>query len=234
VPNEPITSRQTEAKATLEEVAAGLAHDILNPVAGLAGAIDVLRYEFPDDHPRQELLRQMRGELERIQGVLMGLAEYARPKPLQAVVADLNATVAKAAEMTRMRFHDRGVEIAVSACADLPPLLHDPMRLSQAVAAIVASAVRVSAAGDRVELGLARNGSSAAIEIRDSGAVPSSSELEKMFQPFGGGKQRSAGIALALAASIVEQHGGAISARIPDSGVGLIVRIDLPLDGVPR
>jgi signal transduction histidine kinase len=234
VPNEPITSQQTEARATLEEVAAGLAHDILNPVAGLAGAIDVLRYEFPDDHPRQELLRQMRGELERIQGVLMGLAEYARPKPLQAVVADLNATVAKAVEMTRMRFHDRGVEIALMRSADLPPLAHDPMKLSQALAAITASAVRASSGGDRMEIRLTRNANAAAIQIQDAGAAPSGAELEKMFQPFGGGKQRGAGIALALAGSIVEQHGGTISARIPDNGVGLIVRIELPLDGAPR
>lgn len=234
MPNEPITSGQTEAKATLEEVAAGLAHDILNPVAGLAGAIDVLRYEFPDDHPRQELLRQMRGELERIQSVLMGLAEYARPKPLQAVVADLNAAVAKAAEMTRLQFHDREVEIGVTQCASLPSVPHDPMRLSQALAAIAASAVRVSSAGDRVEIDLARNGNSAAIEIRDGGAVPSRPELEKMFQPFGGGKQRAASVGLALAGAIVEQHGGKISARVPDSGKGLTVRIELPLKGVTR
>ena len=133
-----------------------------------------------------------------------------------------------------MRFHDRGVEIAMSACEDLPPLLHDPMRLSQAVAAIAASAVRASSGGDRVEIRLTRNATAAAIQIQDTGAAPSAAELEKMFQPFGGGKQRGAGIASALAASVVEQHGGTISARVPDSGAGLVVSIELPLEGAAR
>lgn len=215
-------------------MAAGLAHDILNPVAGLAGAIDVLAHELPDDHPRQEMLLQMRSELERIQEILMGLAEYARPKALQMVGADLNATAAKAVEMARLRLREKPIEISLARCADLPPVRHDPMHLSQALMAIVCAGARASSSGERVEMRLGKASGGAAIEIEDGGAVAAGSDLEKMFQPFGAGKQRGAGMALAVAGRVVEAHGGRILARKADSGAGVIVRVELPAEAGAR
>ena len=81
VPKPPIADVGAEPPDTLGELAAGLAHDILNPLAGIAGAVDILSYELGPDHSRREILQQMRREVARVQDLLSDLMEYAGPRP---------------------------------------------------------------------------------------------------------------------------------------------------------
>jgi signal transduction histidine kinase len=226
VPKKQIASRATDV--SLDDLAAGLAHAILNPLAGLAGAIDLLTEELPKDHPRRELLRQMRAEAERVEQAVSGLTQYARPKAVEPVAADLNPTALRGAELARRQAPQSGVNIGVRPCAELTRVPHDAMRMAEALAALLAAAVRVSPDSSSVELRLSRQGPWAVMEITDCGPRLEAAELAILFQPFGGGG-RQAGMALALAALTVRLHEGKIQARNASASRGTVVSVHLPL-----
>ena len=72
---------QAEHLATMGELAAGVAHEIRNPLAGIAGAIEIITKDFPKDHPDREVMEDLRQEVRRIEKVLNDLLAYAKPKP---------------------------------------------------------------------------------------------------------------------------------------------------------
>jgi len=92
---------QAEHLATLGELAAGLAHEIRNPLAGIAGAIEIITKDFPRDHPDREVLEDLRQEVRRIEKTLNDLLVYARPKPPQFGRADIKETIARTLQLAR-------------------------------------------------------------------------------------------------------------------------------------
>ncbi len=218
------------ARTLSGKLAAGLAHDILNPLAGIAGAVDILSYELGPDHSRREILQQMRREVARVQDLLSDLMEYARPSPVQVVTADLNETAMHSVSMARRLAGDRAAQISFLPCETLPAIPHDPIQLQHALLSVLMNGVRAASEHGEVHLTIAQHDGFAMTFVEDSGPATSPGELEKMFRPFPGGRQRNAGLALPIAKRIVEAHGGRVEAQSAQ-GRGTTVCIWLPVGG---
>src|SRR3990172_12862515 len=208
--------REAEHLATLGEVAAGLAHEIKNPLAGISGVIDVVADEYPSDHPNREALRQGLGECDRIRKLVNDLLSYAKPKQPSIEWADLNATVESAAQFSSQIIASKDLRLEICLDPALPSVWHDPHLIRGVVVNLLLNGVQASEPGGKIHLqtrldGLAR---SAEVVVRDHGhGIPA--ELQnRIFQPFFTTKgPEGTGLGLSLCKRIVEQHGGAIQVR---------------------
>ena len=100
---------RAEHLATLGELAAGLAHEIRNPLAGIAGVIEIIGRDLPENSPGREVLKEVQLEVLHIKKILSDLLDYARPKPPQIRAADLNATAEHAVVLARQQVLSRPI-----------------------------------------------------------------------------------------------------------------------------
>src|SRR3990172_2753610 len=133
---------QAEHLATLGELAAGLAHEIRNPLAGIAGAIEIITKDFPRDHPDREILEDLRQEVRRIEKTLNDLLVYARPKPPQFGRAELKETVARTLQLARQQTGNKKVDFSIQVSPKLPTFLADSEQIHQVLLNLVLNSVQ--------------------------------------------------------------------------------------------
>ena len=232
--------RRAEHLASVGEIAAGLAHEIRNPLAGIAGAIDIISYSLAADHPDREILGDLRIEVKRIEKVLNDLLAYARPRPPKLELADLRETVhhglllaEKQAGAKKIRFTSRFAE-------DLPPIEHDPEQIHQVLLNLLLNAIQaIRKEGEitveaRVVKGASEDAPCAVeLAVRDNGEGIPPEQLQKIFKPFFTTKSRGTGLGLSLCRRVIQLHGGSLTARNESNG-GCRFTIRLPLAGAPH
>lgn len=200
----------------LKEMAAGVAHEIRNPLNSLKLLVDLLDAETGDRRtPAQsntvETLHYEIGKLNRFIGQFLA---YARPQAVEREPVSLEALVSGAVDMAMAEAHNRQVHIGTQAEANFPALAVDRLRLEQALLNLVLNAVQASPADGRVTL---RAGRAAAggveISVEDDGEGIDPQALPRLFEPFFTTKAEGTGLGLATARKTVDEHGGALTAE---------------------
>ena len=219
---------RAEHLATLGELAAGLAHEIRNPLAGIAGVMDIVSRDVPPTSPARDVLKDVQEEVLRINRIVTDLLETARPKPPQMQLADLNATVEHALLFAREQAKSKPVKFYFTNCADLPAFEHDPAQIHQVLLNLMLNAIQaIDGPGTVTVLVQQRNGM-ASVEVRDTGPGISPEALNNIFRPFFTTKGHGTGLGLSLARRIVEDHGGKIEvASFPGQGCSFTVLLPM-------
>ncbi len=227
---------QAEHLATMGELAAGLAHEIRNPLAGIAGAIDVVTRDFPKDHPDREILDDLREETRRIEKVLNDLLAYARPKPPQFGMVDLQETVARTLQFARQQVGDKNVEFSTHLPSLLPRFRMDPEQLHQVLLNLVLNGIQALGHEGKITIEarvLAGSGGpdrpdSMEIVVGDTGGGISREQLEKVFRPFYTTRRNGTGLGLSLSRRIISQFGGTLTAESElKKGSRFIIRLPM-------
>lgn len=224
---------RSERLATVGELAAGLAHDLRNPLAGVSGALHVLTGQLPADDPRQALLAEIQAQIARMNKTLTDLLWHARPPEPQYLPLNVNEIVEQSLWFLPMA-SGAGIEIVKRLQPDLPLLRLDPNLLHQAFLNILVNARQAMPTGGRlsVETRLRRNllGKEEIVEvaISDTGPGISQENFSRIFQPFFTTKAQGTGLGLAIASRIVEQHEGKIAVE-SELRHGTTFRITLPV-----
>jgi hypothetical protein len=201
---------RAEHLATLGELAAGLAHEIRNPLAGIAGVIEILGRDLPSASPTREVWGEVKQEMEHIQNILNDLLNYARPKPPQFAAADLCGTVRHAVHLARQHVLSRPVQIELQCPGTLPPMEHDAAQIEQMLLNLLLNAIQAIPEQGRVDVAVAGCGEGASITVRDNGRGIPAAQLASIFRPFFTTKGQGTGLGLSLAKRIVEVHEGKI------------------------
>jgi hypothetical protein len=201
---------RAEHLATLGELATGLAHEIRNPLAGIAGVIEIISRDLPSSSPARAVIKDVRLEIAQINRIVTDLLETARPHPPQIRLSNLNTTVEHAVMLARQQVLSKPIKIELYKASELEEVEHDSDQVHQVLLNLLLNAVQaVTGAGTvRVEIG-SREGF-ATVLVSDNGRGISPQHISNIFRPFYTTKGNGTGLGLSLARRIVEEHHGRI------------------------
>jgi two-component system, NtrC family, sensor kinase len=220
---------ERERLASLGVLAAGVAHEVNTPIAGLSSYAQMLLSETSPGDPRYTILKKMERQTFRAAHLVNNLLEFARPRPRTPQKTDLRAVLANAAESVETTFAGRTLTLEIDAGGPPALVIGDARELEQIFVNLLTNARDASPEGSEVVCRLEPNGESIRVTVADRGAgVGSHSNAEKVFQPFYTTKKSGGtGLGLAISRDIVRRHGGEI-ALVPRDGGGTEARVDLP------
>jgi PAS domain S-box-containing protein len=220
---------QQAALARVGQMAAVVAHEVRNPLAGIKGAMQILMSRRPIGDGELPVMRDIVARIDALSELINDLMVFARPRPPRLAPVDLHAVVADAITMVRRDPAGQDVEITVGG--GTLPLTADAELLRAMVLNLLLNAVQAMAGRGRIAVTIGRNAHSALLEIRDTGPGVPADVREQIFEPFFTTKARGGGLGLPIARRTAELHGGSLSLACPDDG-GTVVTVQLPLEPV--
>jgi signal transduction histidine kinase len=221
---------RAEHLATLGELAAGLAHEIRNPLAGIAGVMDIIGRDLPAKSPAREVLKEVNHEVMRVNRILNDLLETARPKPPQYRTADLNSTAEHAVIFARQQALSKPVKVLLYK-SERPLLVeHDTAQIQQVLLNLVLNAIQAldEAGSGQVDVDVNARDGQAVVRVSDTGKGIRAEHLPYIFRPFYTTKGNGTGLGLSLVRRIVEDHGGKITVQ-SEVGKGSTFEVMLPM-----
>ncbi|MEG9436735.1 sensor histidine kinase [Edaphobacter sp. HDX4] len=221
--------KKTERLSAAGQLAASLAHEIRNPLASISGAAGILKRGNASADNRQECLGILEKESQRLNKLLTNFLDFARPRLPRYQRVDPCALVESVTVLARHAAIRQQVAIIDDLPRQLPLVDCDAEQMKQVLLNIVLNAIQATQGGGRVVVKAFTEDAELCVEIRDEGCGMTPEELDRMFEPFFTTKESGTGLGLAVAANIVEQHGGLLSAENnPDRG--MTFRLNLPLE----
>jgi len=199
----------TERLASLGQLAAGLAHEIKNPLAGIHGVLELLRDEEGDGE-RRNLYREMLDELDRVNGTIQSLLGFARPSPprrVPTVIADLIGGIAT---LMRPGLSKKGITLETTVAPELTTFPLDPDQIRQVVVNLVGNAADAIGESGTIAIRATAfpDGSGLILAVEDDGPGIPEAMRQEIFEPFYSTKFSGTGLGLAVARSLVVKHGG--------------------------
>jgi signal transduction histidine kinase len=223
---------QASRAAAVGDLAAGVAHEVNNPLTGVLGFAELLIDASALDDPRRADLETIRDEALRARDIVRALRDFASPRPPELAETDLSALVHQTVDLIRYSIERRGITIHEDL-ATLPPILIDGSAIQQAVLNILTNARQAVDDGGRLEVAVAAEGDGRLISITDDGVGMDATTARLAFDPFFSGREDAvdvepaAGLGLSVSNGLIESHGGTISIR-SRPGRGTTVEIRLP------
>lgn len=221
---------RAEHFATLGELATGLAHEIRNPLAGIAGVIEIVGRDLPASSPAKAVVKDVREEINQINRILTDLLGTARPRASEMRSSDLNTTVEHAVMLVRQQVLSKPVKIEFTPSPDLLEVDHDSDQMHQVLLNLLLNSVQaIEGTGMvRVSVFARDNGEEGVITVSDTGRGIPAEHLPNIFRPFYTTKGDGTGLGLSLARRIVEEHHGRIEVA-SSSATGTTFSVTLPL-----
>ncbi len=201
---------RAEHLATLGELATGLAHEIRNPLAGIAGVIDIVGRDLPSTSPARAVVKDVRQEIAQINRILTDLLGAARPHPPRISRSNLNTTIEHAVMLARQQVLSKPISIELKKSPDLPEIEHDSDQIHQVFLNLLLNAVQAVHGEGKIEVEIASRNDQATIVVSDTGCGIPPHQLAHIFRPFYTTKGNGTGLGLSLARRIVEEHHGRI------------------------
>jgi signal transduction histidine kinase len=219
--------QQASKLATVGELAAGIAHEIRNPLAGIGAAVEVLGDNGNGEHA--EILQEIRQQVKRLNSTLSDLLDFARFREPTLAPCDLAEIVRRTLPLIRADAQQHQIHIQLELPAALPPLHADAMQLQQALLNLLLNAVQAMPRGGTLTVRACADATTVRLAVSDTGVGIAPEQQAKIFSPFYTTKHRGTGLGLAITRTIIEKHNGRITvASAP--GRGATFTLELPAD----
>jgi len=223
--------REAERLATTGELAAGMAHEIRNPLAAIVNATALLTDEAgltPDE--RSATLAAIRTEARRLNRILSDFLHFARPQAARRAPGDIREVVQHVSALIREdRSRAPRVDVRVAIDPAVPRFAFDRDQVTQVLWNVALNAVEAMNGRGRLSLEVARQNGDVALAVSDTGSGISAESLPHVFEPFYSGKPNGSGLGLTIAERIVGAHGGRIEID-SQPGRGTRVTLLFPLE----
>ncbi|MBI4913253.1 MAG: HAMP domain-containing protein [Acidobacteria bacterium] len=227
---------QADKLASVGRLAAGIAHEINNPLTGVLSYASLLRKRLDADKESCEDLDVIVRETKRCRGIIRDLLDFARPTPPTRKPTDLNEVARRAIAVVMSQLALNQVQLALDLSPELPEVPADGNQVQQVLVNLLlnaADAIGPSGGTIRVSSRTAEGDRFAELAVHDNGPGISEENLPRVFEPFFTTKgSHGTGLGLAVSWGILEHHGGRLEVESPP-GEGTCFTLRLPLDEVP-
>jgi signal transduction histidine kinase len=224
--------RRNDRLRVLGQLSAGVAHEIRNPLTGIATSAEVLADRLGRDDNNVKYIRAILDEINRLDGIIRNLLDFARPPKPQIASCSLPDVIERVMSLLRDDAAKKGVRLDSEKRPEAVYCEADPAQLQQVVLNIVMNAVQACGEGDEVMLDVKREDpedSSYAkvvrIDVLDSGPGVPKEVRESLFDPFVTTKTRGTGLGLAISQHIIEEHNGSIECDFLSRGTRFSIRL---------
>ncbi len=226
--------RRTEHLASLGRLAAGVAHEIRNPLSSIRGFAQLFlgRLKGREEEGYAAIMVK---EVDRLNRVITDLLDFARPKEPRREPYSLEETLEHSLTLLAPELAKKGVAIEKEYEPGIPAVFIDHDQLSQAFLNLLLNSLESIEGGGKIRITLkgTRERSEVEVAIADTGRGIPSEDLEKIFEPFFSTKRKGTGLGLAIVHQIIENHGGTIAVESQE-GMGTTFRITLPVMDIRR
>ena len=228
---------ESEKLASLGRLAAGIAHEVRNPLGVIRASATMVQESFDPADEAYRACQFIREETDRLDGLVKSLLGFARPTELRASSCSAEKLFDRVLQLADASLRDRGIEARRHVDPGLGELRGDPDLLAQLLLDLVTNAIEAQGHGGAVELRARASGGDALLEVADAGPGIPRAEAQRIFEPFYTTKPRGTGLGLSMARRIAVAHGGSLEAvegrgAAPD-GAGACLCARLPLAGPP-
>ena len=227
--------KRADRLASIGEMAAGIAHEIKNPLAGIAGVIQVLKKDLPSDDQKRAVLEEVLSQVERMDKAVRNLLSFARPPEPRMTLVDVNELIGKLLDFLAPQFAKCSIRSERRLAAGLPWLTLDPDLIQQALINIALNAIQAMHDGGKFIVETRSTKPSGDIPgmveivFSDTGKGISMENLTRIFNPFFTTRQQGTGLGLSITQRIIEQHNGEISvSSAPGKGASFTLSFPYP------
>ncbi len=216
-----------ERMMALGQIAAGVAHEVNNPLTTVSGWLQLLLAETDPDEKRRGALELMSEEINRISGIIRHLLSFGRRRPPEPQIVPVNRLLNEVLTLLRYQFGNDNIELITDLAADLPTVRGTPDQLKQVFLNIIMNARQAMPQGGTLTVTTQEN-EDGAIEVvmADTGCGMTDAVREKLFQPYYSTKKKrgGSGMGMFLSRNIVKEHGGRLLVSSqPNEGTVVVV-----------
>ena len=223
---------RSERLATLGQVAAGIAHEIRNPLVGIGSTTTLLLEDIPENDSRHQDLVTILKETRRLDRIVNQIVDYARPRDLLPVTFQLEDLIRESLQVLADPIKQRSIQVEFIPSVNMSSIQADRDQLKQVVLNMIQNAVEAMSVGGCLRLTIEEEANNRVpglrLKVEDNGKGISPNALPRIFEPFfTTGKHRGTGLGLAICRNIIESHGGEIHAE-SHPGIGTTMTWWLP------
>jgi len=221
--------RRKEKLAAIGGLAAGVAHEIRNPLSSIKGIASYFKSKYDENSDDKEAASVMIQEVDRLNRVISELLEFARPTQLNLKSTDVNDLLEHSVRLIQQEAATKGITIKLNLSQKRLVADIDSDRFSQCLLNLYLNALQVMDTGGQLTIeNSITEGNSIKIEIKDTGSGIKTEDLNKIFDPYFTTKAKGTGLGLAIVHKIIEAHNGQIKIRsVP--GQGTVFTIVIPV-----
>ena len=218
---------RSEQLAAIGELAASIAHEVRNPLAGMKGALEILRADLVVKPRNREIVDELLGQIARLENLVRDLLTFARPSAVSPRPFDLHEMLDRLLRMYEDQAEAARITIERSYGPGTTRLTADPQQMEQVFFNLLQNAIQAMEDGGTLTVTTAATTGEIAISFRDTGPGVAPSNLARVFQPFFTTKHRGSGLGLPIVKKIVEAHRGSIELA-STAGRGTAATLRLP------
>ncbi len=217
---------QADKMASLGTLAAGIAHEIRNPMATINLNTQILLRDLELDEEHQVYMLDIQKEVKKIERIISEILEFSKPKPAHLMETNINEVVMSVHELTRVQLRKDDLKVHFELNDSLPPVLIDPAQISQVVINLVINGMQAMPDGGDLTITTQLDPGSHRVEllVSDTGVGIPQENLAKIFDPFFTNKPEGTGLGLAIARQMLEKNQASIHVT-SNEGQGTVFRI---------
>ncbi|HBI15359.1 MAG TPA: PAS domain-containing sensor histidine kinase [Desulfobulbaceae bacterium] len=221
------TLQKQEKLAAIGNLAAGVAHEVRNPLSSIKGYATYFSSLFEEGSERKKAAVLMTAEVDRLNRVISELLEITRPSDINPRPTDISFLLDSSLRLVRQEAEAGGVRISTDIAGGIPPFLLDPDRLTQALLNLYINAIQAMPDGGQLTISAGVTPAGLELVVGDSGGGIPAESLGKIFDPYFTSKKTGTGLGLAVVQKVIEAHGGTIRVQ-SETGRGTRFILTLP------
>lgn len=229
---EDLFNRQMEKAehlASIGELAAGLAHEIKNPIAGMKGALEIINQKTDESDPKKEIFTEILLQIDKIDHIIQDLLSYAKPKEMRKKLVNPNQCIENAIKLAKPQLKDKDIHIDFQGIKNEAQACLDEDKIQEVILNLILNSIYAIEKKGEISIKLdEKNESVLKITLKDNGVGIKKENLFQIFNPFFTTKTRGTGLGLSICKKIINAHQGSIHVESEEKK-GTTFTIELPV-----